>query len=182
MGEEHLGRQAGCHLFHLLSRAVPSPAHLLCLHSMEMLFFQSLPLECCLRTSHQCGGLERAYGKDLHGTPTQPSGGDSLSTLFLCSEPWFPPVYRGGGNHPPAPAEPGSQLGFTEMKRHLLRGHEDSTVKDRPHSQPWEGDRLAWESDSKATIEWAAGIWPQSPWAEHHAQRAVGTHKRTAVR
>lgn len=43
-------------------------------------------------------------------------------------------------------------------------------------------DWLAWKGDSKATTKWAAGIQPQPPWAEHHAQRAVGTHKRTAVR
>lgn len=43
-------------------------------------------------------------------------------------------------------------------------------------------DWLAWEGDSKTTTEWAVGIHPQPLWTEHHAQRAVGTHKRTAVR
>lgn len=58
----------------------------------------------------------------------------------------------------------------------------DSSVRDRTHCQLWEDDWLAWKGDSKATTEQAAGIQPQPPWAEHHAQRAVGTHKRMAVK
>lgn len=39
-----------------------------------------------------------------NGTPTQPSSCDSLGTLFLCSEPWFPPVFRGDGDYTPSPS------------------------------------------------------------------------------
>lgn len=124
----------------------------------------------------------KSLWKDLHGTPTRPSGCDSQGTLLLYSESWFPPGYRGHGDYTPAPAEPGSQLGVMKMSGHLTHGREDSTVRDRTHCRPWEDDWLAWKGDSKATTKWAAGIQPQPPWAEHHAQRAVGTHKQTAVR
>lgn len=127
-------------------------------------------------------GWKRAC-EDLRGTPAQPSACDRLGTLRLCSEPWFPPVYRGHGDYTPAPTEPGSQPGVMGMSGHLSHGCEDSTVRDRTRCRPWEDDCLAWEGDKgKATTKWAAGIQPQPPWAEHHAQRAVGTHKRTAVR
>lgn len=79
-------------------------------------------------------------------------------------------MYKGDGNYIPAPAG--------------TYGNEwtPASVKDRTHCQLWEDDWLAWERDSKTTTEWAVGIHPQPLWTEHHAQRAVGTHKRMAVR
>lgn len=100
--------------------------------------------------------------KDLHGTLTQPLGCDSLGTPFLCFS--FLLCTKGMVTIPHA-----SWL-------------EDSAVRDRTHCQLREDDWLAWEGDSKTTTEWAVGIHPQPLWTEHHAQRAVGTHKRTAVR
>lgn len=63
-----------------------------------------------------------------------------LGTLSLCSEPWFPPGYRGDGDYTPAPAEPGSQLRVIEMSGHMSDGREDSTVRDRTHCRPREDD------------------------------------------
>lgn len=115
IGEVHLGRQArtDAALLHLLCHLVTSVPALNARPEDASPLKPSLGM--LLENQSPVWWVGNSLWKDLHGTPTGPSGGDSRGTPLLCSEPWFPPVYRGDGDYTPAPAEPGSQLGVMKM-------------------------------------------------------------------